>query len=200
MKLFKKLKNKYFVLRHGESNANVLEIILSHLEHGTNEEFTLTKNGEKQVINSVKKAKADGLLNGEIIIYSSPFSRCKRTAEIAKEILEVKDKIHFDERLRERWFGNFERMHNSNYQKVWNIDTDNPNHKNFNVESVQEVQERTVSLIIDLEKKYQNRNILLVSHGDVLQIMQTWFYKVSSSLHRSLKHLETAEIRSLYLK
>lgn len=50
---------------------------------------------------------------------SSPFSRCKRTAEIAKEVLGIKDEILFDNRLKERWFGDFGRTHNSNYQKVW---------------------------------------------------------------------------------
>lgn len=197
MKLSKKLKNKYFLIRHGESNANVAEIILSHPEHGTNEEFTLTKNGEKQVMDSAKKAKSDGLLDDKTIIYSSPFSRCKRTAEIAKEILGVKNEIHFDVRLRERWFGDFERTHNSNYQKVWDVDVNNPNHKNFNVESAQEVQGRMISLIKDLEKEYVNKKILLVSHGDALQILQTGFLDKSPSQHGSLSHLKTAEIREL---
>ena len=36
------LNNKYFILRHGESKANVAEIIISDLENGIKEEFTLT--------------------------------------------------------------------------------------------------------------------------------------------------------------
>lgn len=196
-KLTKKLKNRYFALRHGESVPNVLEIVLSHPEHGTNEKFTLTKNGEKQVIDSAEKAKSDDLLDDKTIIYSSPFSRTKKTAEIVKEILGVKEEIHFDKRLRERWFGDFERTHSSNYRKVWDVDAGNPNHKNFNVESTQEVQDRTISLINDLEKKYTNKKILLVSHGDALQILQTGFLDKSPSQHRNSNHLNTAEIREL---
>jgi len=191
------LHNTYFVLRHGESKANVAQIILSHLENGVKEEFTLTKKGEEQVADSVKKAKAEGLLDENTIIYSSPFSRCKKTAEIAKEILEVKDEIVFDERLRERNFGDLEKTHNSNYQKVWDVDANNPSHNDSNVESASEVQHRTLSLIEDLEKKYTDKKILLVSHGDALQILQTGFMDKSPKEHRNLSHLNVAEIREL---
>lgn len=191
------LKNQYVVLRHGESKANVAEIILSHLENGIKEEFTLTKKGEEQVIDSIKKAKSENFLDRNMIIYSSPFSRCKRTAEIAKEILEVKDEIHFDDRLRERNFGDLEKTHNSNYQKVWDEDAKNPDQKNDNVESVSEVWQRICSFIEDLEKQYQGKKILLVSHGDALQILMAGFLKQSPGHHRKIEHLHTAEVRKL---
>lgn len=82
MKLPKKLKNRYFIIRHGESKANVAEIILSHPEEGMKENYTLTAKGENQVRTSVEKVKYQGILDNETIIYSSPFSRCKKTAEI----------------------------------------------------------------------------------------------------------------------
>ncbi len=186
-------------MRHGESKANIAKIILSHPEHGTHEDFTLTQNGEKQVRNSTQRAKIEGLLDNETVIYSSPFSRCKKTAEIAKEILGVKDKIHFDDRLEERFFGDFEGTHNSNYQKVWDIDANDPDHKDFNVESTQEVQDRTTRLMNDLENMYFNKKILLISHGDALQILQTGFINKSPKEHRNLSHLHTAEIRELKL-
>ena len=195
--MLKHLKNNYFVIRHGESKANVLEIILSHLKNGVKEKYTLTEKGEKQVADSVIKAKDSKLLNSDTVIYSSPFSRCKRTAEIVREILEVKGQIYFDDRLKERRFGDFEKTYNSNYQKVWDDDINDPGHKNSNVESAKEVQHRTLSLIEDLEKKYTNRKILLVSHGDALQILQTGFLNMSPAVHRGLKHLGTAEIREL---
>jgi len=185
------------MLRHGESKANMANIILSHLEHGKKDTFGLTKKGEEQVADSVKKAKLQGWLDGAAIIYSSPFSRCKKTAEIAKEVLGVKNQIHFDDRLRERFFGDFERTSNANYQKVWDNDAKNPSHMQDNVESALDVQKRTLSLIQDLEQEYTGKNILLVSHGDALQILQTGFLKLSPSKHRDIEHLHTAEIRKL---
>ena len=193
------MKNKYFILRHGQSRANVAQIILSNLEDGKKEEFTLTKEGENQVKVSVENAKKVGWLDKKTIIYSSPFSRCKKTAEIAKEILGVNDDIIFDDRLRERWFGEHEQTHSSAYQKIWDADKVNSEHKEFGVESAKEVQERTLLLIKDLENKYKNKNILLISHGDVLQILQTGTKNISPALHRQIKHLETGEIRELEL-
>jgi len=191
------MNNKYFALRHGESKANIAKIVLSDLEDGKKEEYTLTQNGENQVSISVKKTKDEELLGSDTIIYSSSFSRAKRTAEIAKDILGAETDIIFDNRLRERWFGDWEKTDNSAYQKVWDDDEINPEHKIKNVESASEVQKRVMSLIEDLEKKYKDKNILLVSHGDALQIMQTGFMKISAAQHRDLKHLETAEIRKL---
>ncbi|MFA6190543.1 MAG: histidine phosphatase family protein [Candidatus Staskawiczbacteria bacterium] len=193
----KKINNKYFVLRHGESKANVLEIILSHLKDGMMEEFTLSEKGEQQVRDSVKKEKNNGELDEKTIIYSSPFSRTKKTAEIAREVLGVKEEITFDNRLRERWFGELDKTHNSNYHKIWSKDGDNPNHKDFGSESAMEVGERIVSLFEDLEEKYKNRNILLVSHADILLILQAYINGNSPATHRSLEYLLNAEIRKL---
>jgi len=54
------MKNEYFILRHGHSKANEAKIILSQLEDGKLEEFTLTEKGEDQDRNSASKAKTDG--------------------------------------------------------------------------------------------------------------------------------------------
>ena len=99
--------------------------------------------------------------------------------------------------MRERWFGDWEKQHNSKYQKVWDEDVLDAEHKKFNVESAQTVQDRTISLIHDLETQHTGKKILLVSHGDALQIMQTGFLSKSPKVHRELPHLNTAEIREL---
>jgi probable phosphoglycerate mutase len=191
------MKNSYFILRHGQSYANVAGIILSHLEDGKKSDYTLTQQGEDEVRRSVLKAKENGVLNENMVIISSPFSRCMRTAEIAMEVLEVDQEIIFDDRLRERWFGDWEKTSNANYQKVWDDDRSDPDHLIANVESANEVQRRTVMLIDELEENYDGQAILLVSHGDALQILQTGLKKQSAAFHRDMPHLETAEIREL---
>jgi glucosyl-3-phosphoglycerate phosphatase len=196
----KELKNKYFILRHGQSTANVAGIILSGLEEGIKDKHTLTSEGENQVRLSVSEAKADGMLDENTVIYSSPFSRCKRTAEVAREVLGVKSEIIFDDRLRERWFGDWEKTDNSNYQKTWDIDKQDPTHKEKNVESALDVQKRATELVKEIENIHSQKNILLVSHGDTLQILQTGFKKVSPSEHRDLQHLQVAEVRKLNLE
>lgn len=196
----KMLHNTYFALRHGESIPNIKKIIISHPERGKDDEFTLTENGEQQVYTSVGAAKEQGLLGADTIIYSSPFSRCKRTAAIAKKVLGVEEEIHFDERLRERWFGDWDQTSNEHYEKVWANDAHDATHEIAHVESALNVQKRTMELIHELEQRYSGKKILLVSHGDALQIMQTAFHAVDARLHRSLTHFNTAEVRRLDLR
>ena len=81
--MFKKLKNRYFIIRHGESKANVAHILLSHPKDGM-ASFGLSPKGKKQVKISVLKNKKSKLLDSDVIIYSSDFLRAKETAEIAK--------------------------------------------------------------------------------------------------------------------
>jgi probable phosphoglycerate mutase len=188
-------KNIYFGMRHGESAPNVRGVILSYPGEGVKEENTLTAKGEGQARVSAQDAKERGSLDEHTVIYSSPFSRCKRTAEIAKEVLGVPEAIIFDDRLRERWFGDWDGTSNSNYPMIWAKDAMDSNNKAANVESAAEVVARVTDLIHDLEDSYSGRKILLVSHGDALQILQTFFAGAASSAHRELPHFAVAEIR-----
>jgi len=194
----KSLKNNYFILRHGKSSANEEGIIISDPKNGILS-YGLVEEGRQQVKASAKKAKEEKVLDKKTIIVSSDFSRALETAEITREVLGC-GQVIVSTKLRERNFGDWEKTHNSNYQRVWDDDIKDANHKVNNDESAQEVLDRTSSLINDLEEEYTGKNILLISHGDALQILQTAFEKVSPSHHRTLRHLETAEIRRLHLK
>ncbi len=191
----KKLNNRYFIIRHGESKANVAHILLSHPKDGTIG-FGLSPKGKKQVKISVSKNKKEKLLDSDTIIYSSDFLRAKETAEIARKILGVK-KINFHKKLRERYFGKFDKTSLDNIKIAWADDEKNPNHKHNGVESPNKVLKRTLAVIAQLDKKYKGKKILLVSHGDVLQILHTHASGKSVSHHRLIPHLETAEIREL---
>jgi broad specificity phosphatase PhoE len=190
-----RLKNRYFIIRHGESRANAKEIILSHPRSGVGA-FGLTGKGKNQVLESARK---NNVLDKGTIICSSDFKRASETAEIVRKVLKAKP-IHLSKKLRERWFGEWERTHDSNYNRVWVDDAVDPDHKNKKVESTNEVLDRTTSLVLELEKKYSGKKIVLVAHRDALQILQAGFMKQSPSMHRKMKHLEVAEIRELKLK
>ncbi len=185
--------NHYFLLRHGQSEANTLEIIVSNPAEGV-ARYGLTPTGRAQVADSIQAAHA--LLDSSTIIYSSDFKRCRDTAEIVQAILDCSPP-HFTPALRERSFGTLDHTHNSNYQKVWSLDEHDPNHTTFGVESTVEVLQRTTALIHELEALYHDAHILLISHGDALQILQTAFDHLSPALHRHLPPLTTAEIRQL---
>jgi probable phosphoglycerate mutase len=186
------VKNRYFALRHGESEANAQGIILSDPAAGT-AGYGLTERGREQ---ARAAASAADLAGPETLIYSSPFARARETAEIAREVLGAGPVILRDE-LRERFFGELEGQSNENYQKVWDRDVSDPGHGEWGVESVMSVLGRTSALVAELEQEHQGETIVLVSHGDALQIMETGFKTLNPAAHRSLPHLSPAELREL---
>jgi probable phosphoglycerate mutase len=112
--------------------------------------------------------------------------------------------LKLDIRLRERYFGEWNGKSDSHYQDVWNHDIHDANHQEYGCESVKSVVRRTSDLILDIEQELQEQpqscQVILVAHGDVLQILQTAFWKLDGRVHRSLDHLETATVRELVLK
>ena len=65
------------------------------------------------------------------------------------------------------------------------------------MESVNQVMQRVTSVIVEYEGCRSNTSILLVSHGDALQILESAFARMDGSAHRQLEHLHTAQIREL---
>jgi len=61
------------------------------------------------------------------------------------------------------------------------------------------VMARVTTMVCEYEEKNSGVTILLISHGDALQILQTAFSQQDASEHRRQQHLETAEIREISL-
>jgi len=192
---FARLSNHYFVMRHGHSLANQQGIIVSHPENGV-PGFGLSKRGESQVLTAIPP---DSLLDTNTMIISSDFKRARESAEVIYKILKCETAIRSDVRLRERNFGSLELSDDDNYVRVWNMDESNPDNQLLGVESPNQVMRRVSALIAEYETDFSGKTLLLVSHGDALQILQTAFQKQDASRHRSQQHLETAEIRPLNL-
>ena len=112
-----------------------------------------------------------------------------------RQNLGCRTQIETDVRLRERNFGELELGPDTAYQSVWQQDELDPE-GNFRAgESANQVMARVSALILELEQRHANATLLLVSHGDALQILQTAFARRDASEHRQLQHLQTAEIR-----
>ena len=186
-----KLHNRYFFLRHGQSQANVSGVIIAHPDNGLNA-YGLTDEGRRQVEASVK---ASGLAKGTII-YSSDFARTRQTAEIAQKLLGA-GPINFTTSLRERGFGQLERQSALHYDEVWRKDSQDPAHQQDGVESVMDVLDRATKLIASLEEKYQDKTILLVSHGDVITVLLAAFAGLSPADYRQVSYPNPGEIRQL---
>jgi len=195
LELCEPLRNRYFVMRHGESKANLAGIIIASPENGLKADYGLTERGIIQAERSAEQSS----LGVMTIIYSSDFSRAWQTAETVARVVGAAPP-HAATALRERHFGEFEARSNVHYEDVWNDDAVDAAHQSNGVESVDQVIARATAFILQLEDRHQNEMLLLVSHGDTLQILQTAFEKIDCRQHRDLTHLETAEIRELRLK
>ena len=186
------LANRFSVMRHGQSKANVAGIIVSRIESDRRGDYGLSELGRQQALAAARRCG----LPSDTVICSSEFSRARQTAEIARVQLGAAE-VAIVEALRERCFGAWEGSASANYARVWAADERDPDHADGDVESAAAVLERTTALIVELDRRYSSRDILLVSHGDPLQILQAGFLQIDPSRHRSLPALETAEIRRL---
>ena len=188
-----RLNNRYFAMRHGHSLANAQGIIVSHPKNGC-DGYGLSKLGQTQVTQNLQQ---DSRLDADTLIVSSDFKRARESAEIAHSVLNCRTSPCMEQRLRERFFGELELTQDSGYEDVWREDAVNPDSNHRGVESVNEVMSRVTSVVTEYEDQYSDATILLVSHGDALQILQTAFARMEGSAHRQLDHLHTSQIRQL---
>ncbi len=152
--------NRYFIMRHGQAISNVTGVLDLHGDP-TNH---LTKKGEEQAVHAaagLKKEKID-------LIFSSPFLRAQKTADIVQKELRLSGEVLVDERLRE--------------------DNDN--------DSVA-VRRRMGEFLFDIENRYKNKNILIISHGSPLWSLQQVATRQPGGRFIEQEMLRTVEVREL---
>lgn len=199
--------NTYYMLRHGQSLANVAGVIssspaLATVEHGLSDE------GRAQARRAAEQF-AELARDRPTAIISSDFMRARETAQHAADQLAAgtraqplyRGQVVLDQRLRERSFGEFDGRGVECYARVWEEDAHDGTHTLFGVESVASVAKRTTELLASLEETLPAAQrpwlVLLVAHGDVLQILQATALALEPRMHRTVAHLGTAELRKL---
>ncbi|KAK4275940.1 hypothetical protein QN277_018950 [Acacia crassicarpa] len=175
------LRNRYWVLRHGKSIPNERGIIVSSMENGTLPEFQLASEGINQAELAgklfQKELEARSILLENLRICYSPFSRTSHTAEVVAGVLNLcfqGSQCKIVEDLRERHFGpSFELKSHDKYAEVWDVDEKDPFARPEGGESVKDVACRLARAMAVMESEFTGCTILVVSHGDTLQILQT---------------------------
>lgn len=147
-------RNNYFIMRHGEAENNVKSIISSLVPE--KKKYHLTLKGKIAVEKTAQKLKKEKI----DFIVSSDFTRTKETAELAASALGVK--VHFDPRLHE--IRGLDGEKNDEVKKYILAVKDRLTAKVPDGETLPELRKRTYAVVMDLEKKYQGKNILIVSH------------------------------------
>jgi isoleucyl-tRNA synthetase len=157
--------NKYFLTRHGESVLNTQNIlnVQNEVENG------LTEKGQEQVAELVERIKAEKI---DLIFYS-PLQRTKETAEKIAEGLGLGKEVLVEEsRLLEMNFGEFEGKTVNEYHAFFATGMDRLLERPQDGENWTDVKRRVGAMLYEIENKYQNKNILFVSHNGTLQMLQ----------------------------
>ncbi len=183
-------RNRYLLMRHGHSKANASGLIVSRPGGGLTG-FGLSRRGHVELADLLADWRwpiPDRLLH-------SDFRRTTETAEWIGQHFGLALSPHVG--LRERSFGELEGLSDSRYPDIWALDAEDPRHRAFDVESVTGVADRMLGVIAALETETQGETILLVSHGDPLQILLTAMEGRPLSAHRDRDPLPPAGITPL---
>lgn len=201
--------HRFYALRHGESLANVEGRISSDpavacVSHG------LSTNGWDQAEKAAEAVCHEALKTGVdgVAIVSSDFRRAFQTAQTVRSgVLSSglrcwpETGVYVEIRLRERNFGDMDGKADTCYNDVWVEDAADATHEKYGVESVVSVLARAQNVVKSVSEHAELQSgkwmVVLVAHGDVLQILQTGLSGMDPRNHRSIQHLPTATLRSL---
>lgn len=157
------MKLKIYSTRHGQTSYNKQDIIL-----GTTD-IELDETGEKQALELADRIAELGEID---IMIVSPMKRAMKTARAIAERCGIE--MVTDERLREWDYGDYEGK--SRYTEGFA-----DNKVNFGVrmgkngESLLQLSHRVYTAIDDIIQKYSDKNVLIVSHGGVCRVIETYF-------------------------
>ncbi|KAG6604971.1 hypothetical protein SDJN03_02288, partial [Cucurbita argyrosperma subsp. sororia] len=175
------LRNRYWILRHGKSIPNEKGLIVSSIENGTLPEYQLVSEGVEQAQLAgeqfLKELKENCIPLENVRICYSPFSRTIHTAKVAASALNLpfeSPQCKMMEDLRERYFGpSLEFLSQAKCKEVGAVDEEDPFKRPEGGESVEDVASRLAKTVLQMESQFQGCAILVISHGDPLQILQT---------------------------
>jgi isoleucyl-tRNA synthetase len=190
----KKSGNQYFVARHGEAISNVKMVIDSRGDKNNK----LTEKGTQDVKNNIEKHKN---VNFDFI-FSSPMSRAKETASIIADTFGFdKNQIIFDERLLEFQVGDLDGKNIEEYFKYIKTVPDYLSTPLPKGESRLSVYKRMGDFLYELEKKYENKKILIISHGDPILALflsaRGYTKEKIREEEKDFEYFKTGEIRKL---
>lgn len=194
LRLKKFFQNRYFIFRHGHSEIQV-EKDAGRI--AKNKNSSLTMEGREEVSAGAKKLKKEGI----DLIVSSDIERARQTAEIVSHIVGAK--VVFDERLREFDAGD---LNGHKSEKIWNYlcgQDDLATVALPNGESLSDIQKRVCGCLADLDRKYKNQTLVLISHEFPLMLLE-WTLKgmeleeiVGKRCSGKIKKIGTGSFREL---
>ncbi len=177
---------KIYVIRHGQTNWNVEEIIQGK------KDIELNEVGIRQAYEVKEKLN---MLNIDLIM-CSPLKRTKKTEEIINQDKNLN--IIYKKELIERDLGDFEGKDCAieegdiyNYYK---------NESKMKIEPVVDLCNRVNKLLTEIKSNYKNKTILLVTHSGTARAIEAYFYGIDENGELPPENLKNCEIREYELK
>lgn len=159
------MANTFYIVRHGQTNWNILGKTQGH---GNSD---LTEKGIEQATEL-----ADSLAKNHKIdyIFSSDLGRAVQTANILGDSLGIN--VCETPALREMGFGKWEGLLideiKMNYADIYNTWRNEPHLVEIpEGETLHIIKDRVDNFINELNKKYDNKHILLVTHSVTVRVM-----------------------------
>ena len=152
---------KLYVIRHGQTEWNVLKKMQGSVD------IPLNEKGIEQAYITKEKLKDINI----DLIFSSPLKRARKTAEIISDDMNVE--VIIADELSERCYGEFEGINklSFDYNEFWSY---NKNKNYDKAENVQLFFDRVYKFIDELKDNYSDKNILIVTHAGVVKAIECY--------------------------
>ena len=185
---------KIILVRHGEAESNIRNVnsgMASRLK------YSLTAKGKKQIIETIKKIKAELDKSDNIVMFSSPIKRTKETAELIANNLKIE--FQTDDRLGEIEVGYWE----DKEREALKNDLLNIEYHNLSLEerfkfkkggfgeNNLDVIKRMHGFLSEKLKEHGGKTILIISHGD--PIVDLTSKLKNKNIHDSAMALESVD-------
>ena len=193
-----KLKNKYILLRHGKNiHQTKLKDIIYHFPDD-NPPCQLIEEGIEEAKRASEKIKEKNI----DYIYCSDILRARQTAKIVADVIGFdSEKIIYDTRLRDINWGIFGGKHKDEAwafyggDKMKKFDVPTPQGETWN-----DCKKRMIDILQEIERNNENKNILIISHGDPLWLLEGYIKGISDEElveKRAEIMIQTGEIREI---
>ena len=185
--------NKFYILRHGEATSNVKGVIASWPEKSS-QKAKLTELGKEQVVQAAKKLK-----NKKIdLIFASDLYRIKETVRLIQK--EIKAPVKYAKELREINCGIFNGKPVAKHKAIFSNPLEEFTKTPKEGENLSDLKMRMFNFVLNLNRNFRNKNILIISHGDPLWILEGATENLSNEEILKLSYVGLGEWREIKVK
>jgi len=150
--------NRYFVMRHAQAGSNVEHTFDSYNRADNH----LTAEGKEQARISARTLKATSQID---LIITSPSVRAKETANIAREVFDLPESaVAVDERLSEMGVGPYDGKSILSWRASFGTSGEPFTSVPEGAETYTQIRQRIGDFIFEIERRYPNKKILIVTH------------------------------------